>query len=54
MTENPSGPAEGKRRVSRGGSWRHSHKFTRITARASLAPWFRYNDFGFRVAADAE
>jgi formylglycine-generating enzyme required for sulfatase activity len=50
---NPTGPAEGKRRVSRGGSWRHSTKFTRVTARASLDPTFRYNDFGFRVYADA-
>ena len=50
----PSGPQEGKRRVSRGGSWRHSTKFTRVTARASLDPSFRYNDFGFRVYADGE
>lgn len=50
----PGGPAEGRRRVARGGSWRHSTKFTRITARASLDPGFRYNDFGFRVYAEAE
>ena len=49
----PGGPSSGTRRVSRGGSWRHSVKFTRLTARASLAPSFRYNDFGFRVYADA-
>lgn len=53
-TERPMGPAQGRRRVSRGGSWRHSTKFTRVTARASLAPAFRYNDFGFRVYADGE
>ncbi len=47
----PPGPAAGTRRVSRGGSWRHGVKFTRITARASLDPSFRYNDFGFRVYA---
>ncbi|MYI86136.1 MAG: SUMF1/EgtB/PvdO family nonheme iron enzyme, partial [Dehalococcoidia bacterium] len=46
-------PAERARRVSRGGSWRHSVKFTRLTARASLAPERRYNDFGFRLYADA-
>lgn len=49
----PQGPAEGRRRVARGGSWRHSTKFTRITARASLDPGFRYNDFGFRLYAGA-
>src|SRR5690606_11083322 len=48
----PRGPETGKRRASRGGSWRHSTKFTRLTARASLDPGFRYNDFGFRVYAD--
>jgi formylglycine-generating enzyme required for sulfatase activity len=47
------GPSHGTRRVARGGSWRHSNKFTRLTARASLDPTFRYNDFGFRVHADA-
>ena len=51
--ESPGGPGEGKRRVSRGGSWRHSDKFTRINARSSLDPSFRYSDFGFRVYADA-
>lgn len=48
----PGGPASGTRKVSRGGSWRHSVKFTRLSARASLAPSFGYNDFGFRVYAD--
>lgn len=51
--ESPGGPASGRRKVSRGGSWRHSVKFTRLSARASLAPSFGYNDFGFRVYADA-
>lgn len=49
----PSGPADGKRRVARGGAWRHSVKFTRVTARSSLDPKFHYNDFGFRVYASA-
>lgn len=48
----PIGPAEGKRRASRGGSWRHRDKYTRINARSSLVPTFRYSDFGFRVYAD--
>ncbi len=51
-TESPPGPLTGKRRVSRGGSWRHREKFTRINARSSLDPTFHYSDFGFRVYAD--
>lgn len=49
--EQPTGPALGARRASRGGAWRHSTKFTRVSARSSLDPSFRYNDFGFRVYA---
>ena len=47
--DNPRGPTEGKRRTSRGGSWRHKEKLTRINARSSLDPSFHYSDFGFRV-----
>ena len=36
-----------------GGSWRHRIKFTRVSARSSLSPNYRYNDYGFRVYADA-
>ena len=51
--DSPRGPAEPtKRRASRGGSWRHREKVTRINARSSLDPTFRYADFGFRVYAD--
>ncbi len=46
---NPTGPASGTRRVSRGGSWRHSVKASRATARSSLPPAYRYTDYGFRV-----
>jgi len=45
---------EGTRRASRGGSWRHRIKVSRITARSSLAPDRRYNDYGFRVYADVQ
>ena len=48
----PGGPATGLRRASRGGSWRHAIKFTRVSARSSIDPSFRYNDYGFRVYAD--
>jgi formylglycine-generating enzyme required for sulfatase activity len=45
-------PSEtGRRRASRGGSWRHEVKFNRVSARSSLDPAFRYNDYGFRVYA---
>ena len=50
--DNPRGPAEGQRRASRGGSWRHRVKVTRIAARSSLPPDRRYNDYGFRLYAD--
>ena len=46
---DPRGPASGRRRASRGGSWRHQVKFNRCAARSSLDPAFRYNDYGFRV-----
>ena len=51
---DPRGPSQGTRRASRGGSWRHRVKFTRVSARSSLVPSYRYNDYGFRVYADAE
>jgi len=47
----PAGPSAGKRRASRGGAWRHKDKFTRVTARSSIPPEFRYSDYGFRVYA---
>lgn len=51
-TDAPRGPEMGSRRASRGGSWRHQVKFNRVSARSSLDPTFRYNDYGFRVYAD--
>jgi formylglycine-generating enzyme required for sulfatase activity len=47
---NPEGPATGTRRASRGGSWRHQIKITRVAARSSIPPEFRYSDYGFRCA----
>ncbi|MGD0988927.1 MAG: SUMF1/EgtB/PvdO family nonheme iron enzyme [Candidatus Sulfotelmatobacter sp.] len=49
---NPAGPAEGKRKASRGGSWRHHVKVSRCSARSSIPPKFQYADYGFRVACD--
>ncbi|MEK6321668.1 MAG: formylglycine-generating enzyme family protein [Acidobacteriota bacterium] len=47
---NPQGPATGTRRSSRGGSWRHQIKITRVAARSSIPPEFKYSDYGFRCA----
>ena len=47
---NPLGPSYGRRKVSRGGSWRHRIKFSRCAARSSLNPVFKYADYGFRLA----
>ena len=51
--DDPRGPADGVRRASRGGSWRHRIKVSRIAARSSLGPDLQYNDYGMRVYADA-
>lgn len=47
---NPSGPATGTRRVSRGGAWRHQDPWSPVAHRSSLPPGFRYSDYGVRVA----
>ncbi len=49
---NPRGPEQGKRRASRGGSWRHHVKVSRCSARSSIPPEFKYADYGFRIACD--
>ena len=51
--ENPRGPGGGERRASRGGAWRHHLKVSRCSARSSLPPGLRYNDYGFRIGADS-
>ena len=51
---DPAGPANGTRRASRGGAWRHQVKVSRCAARSSLDPTFGYNDYGFRVALSVE
>ena len=47
---NPAGPADGVRRASRGGSWRHHLKVTRCAARSSIPPDRHFADYGFRLA----
>lgn len=51
---NPQGPADGVRKASRGGSWRHHIKVSRTAARSSIPPEFQYADYGFRVARSLE
>jgi formylglycine-generating enzyme required for sulfatase activity len=50
---NPAGPGSGKRRASRGGSWRHAVTISRSAARSKLDPSFRYTDYGFRTVRGA-
>ena len=52
LEKNPRGPAQGTRRSSRGGSWRHYTKVSRCAARSSIPPEFQYADYGFRIARD--
>ena len=47
--ENPRGPEAGRRRASRGGSWRHAVTISRSAARSKIDPSFRYTDYGFRT-----
>ncbi len=54
LERNPRGPKTGERRASRGGSWRHYIKISRCAARSSIPPEFKYADYGFRVACDAD
>jgi sulfatase modifying factor 1 len=51
--DDPPGPAAGERRASRGGAWRHAIKVSRCSARSSIPPDYRYNDYGFRVVTAA-
>ena len=49
---NPAGPPSGRRRTSRGGSWRHAVTISRSAARSKIDPSFRYTDYGFRTVRD--
>jgi formylglycine-generating enzyme required for sulfatase activity len=42
-----------RRRCSRGGSWRHTIRWSSPSARSSLPPGFRYSDYGFRVLCES-
>ncbi len=48
--ENPTGPAEGRERVIRGGAWRYPGAFCRSAVRHMYDPRIRAYDLGFRIA----
>lgn len=48
---DPKGPANGDKRVLRGGSWKDGADEQRSAIRAWLSPSTRYKDMGFRVVA---
>ena len=48
--KNPPGPAEGEKRVIRGGSWADLPVALRVTSRVSAEPEFRDRTIGFRCA----
>ncbi len=51
--ENPKGPAQGRYKVIRGGSWNRSGKYLRVTYRTFYHPKVQFNFVGFRCAKDA-
>ncbi len=54
-TRNPTGPADGREKVHRGGSWMCSRNYCRgfrVAARQKTAPDTGLNNLGFRCAAD--
>ena len=51
--KNPTGPAQGEKRVLRGGSWADLPLALRVTARISAEPEFEDRTIGFRCAMPA-
>ncbi len=51
---NPRGPANGVRRVYRGGSWRSRWHSLRMSTRSSNIPNFSCNDVGFRLVCEID
>ncbi|HQZ98153.1 MAG TPA: SUMF1/EgtB/PvdO family nonheme iron enzyme [Pyrinomonadaceae bacterium] len=51
---DPKGPAKGKWRVLRGGSWKDGKDDQRSAYRGGLSPSTKYKDIGFRVVARAK
>ena len=51
--ENPEGPAGGKLKIIRGGSWGYGPKAARTTYRGGYFQAIGNDDFGFRLAMPA-
>ncbi len=51
---DPRGPAKGKYRILRGGSWKDGSGDARSAYRGGLSPKTKYKDIGFRVVARAK
>jgi formylglycine-generating enzyme required for sulfatase activity len=51
--QNPTGPAEGERRVTRGGSFATTAVFARVSYREPRSPDYSSVDLGFRCVSDA-
>jgi formylglycine-generating enzyme required for sulfatase activity len=49
---DPTGPNYGTKRIVRGGAWSFDSRMARVSFRSGLGPSTRYDDFGFRCAAD--
>jgi len=48
VLKNPRGPASGKDKVVRGGSWNSPSHYLRVSDRVARSPELRYSDVGFR------
>ena len=51
---NPHGPANGTKRVHRGGSWKSRFNSLRTTTRSANAANYSCNDLGFRIVCECE
>ncbi len=51
--ENPTGPAQGDKKVIRGGSWNDPPRNLRVTYRLKASPDYQDSTIGFRCAMDA-
>lgn len=50
---NPIGPADGSKRVVRGGSWYSNSSYCRVTKRYKIDPGYRDTCYGFRLVLDS-
>ena len=54
QAKDPAGPAEGTKRILRGGSWRTKPARCRSAARGAALPEHKSDDVGFRVLVEVE